>query len=122
MPVLLERFAQLQAKARERTGELYPLAVIQEAELDGFWIHRCLVSESIESHVVDAASSIAASRKSRRAKTDKLDGGALVRTLLSYGATSRLPKLKINIMQPQATSIWQRDSQPARFTLPRDTG
>lgn len=83
VPALLERFAQLQAKARERTGELYPLVVIQEAGLDGFWIHRCLVSEGIESHVVDAAS-IAASRRNRRAKTDKLDGEALVRTLLAY--------------------------------------
>lgn len=83
MPALLERFAQLQAKARERTGEQYPLVVIQEAGLDGFWIHRCLMREGIESHVVGAGS-IAASRRSRRAKTDKLDGEALVRTLLAY--------------------------------------
>lgn len=83
VPSLLERFAQLQAKARERTGKQYPLVVIQEAGLDGFWIHRCLVREGIESHVVDAAS-IAASRRSRRTKTDKLDGEALVRTLLAY--------------------------------------
>jgi transposase len=83
VPALLERFAQLQAKARERTGEKYPLVVIQEAGLDGFWIHRCLVREGIESHVVDAAS-VTASRRSRRAKTDKLDGEALVRTLLAY--------------------------------------
>ncbi|MEG3166558.1 hypothetical protein U1701_18520, partial [Sphingomonas sp. PB2P19] len=27
-------------------------------------------------------------------------------------ATSRLPKPKINIMLPQTTSIWLRDSQP----------
>ncbi|GAA0439894.1 hypothetical protein GCM10009095_03630 [Sphingomonas molluscorum] len=33
-------------KERERTGEHYPLIVIQEAGLDGFWIHRCLVRES----------------------------------------------------------------------------
>lgn len=79
---LLERFAQLQAKARERTGEQYPLVVIQEAGLVGFWIYRCLVREGIESHVVGAAL-IAASRLSRRAKTDKLDGEALVRTLLA---------------------------------------
>lgn len=69
VPVLLERFAQLQAKARERTGEQYPLVVIQEAGLDGFWIHRC----GIESYIVDATS-IVASWRSRRAKTDKLGG------------------------------------------------
>jgi len=80
---LLDRFVQLQAKVRERTGVSYPLVVIQEAGLDGFWIHRCLLKEGIESHVVDAAS-IATSRRNRRAKTDRLDGEALVRTLLAY--------------------------------------
>jgi transposase len=57
--------------------------VIQEAGLDGFWIHRTLAGEGIESHVVDAAS-IATLRRCRRAKTDRIDGEALVRTLLAY--------------------------------------
>ncbi|WP_114944612.1 IS110 family transposase [Microvirga calopogonii] len=80
---LLTRLAQLQEKARTRTGQLFPIIVIQEAGLDGFWIHRVLESEGIESHVVDPAS-IAVSRRCRRAKTDKIDGEALVRTLLAY--------------------------------------
>jgi len=80
---LLERFAQLREKARARTGEVFPLIVIQEAGLDGFWIHRVLRAEGIESHVVDPAS-IATSRRRRRAKTDRIDGEALVRALLAY--------------------------------------
>jgi transposase len=40
-------------------------------------------TEGIESHVVDPAS-IATSRRRRRAKTDKLDGEALLRALLAY--------------------------------------
>ena len=80
---LLARFAELRAKAQTRTGQLFPLIVIQEAELDGFWIHRVLQSEEIESHVVDPAS-IATSRRRRRAKTDKIDGEALIRALLAY--------------------------------------
>jgi transposase len=80
---LLARFAELKARARARTGGLFPLVVIQEAGLDGFWIHRVLVSEGIESHVVDAAS-IATSRRRRRAKTDRIDGEALVRALLAF--------------------------------------
>ena len=51
--------------------------------MDGFWIHRVLESEGIESHIVDAAS-IATSRRRRRAKTDRIDGEALVRALLAY--------------------------------------
>jgi transposase len=80
---LLERFSQLQEKARARTGKDFPIIVIQEAGLDGFWIHRVLESEGIESHVVDPAS-ILTSRRRRRAKTDKIDGETLVRTLLAY--------------------------------------
>src|SRR6476469_575719 len=80
---LLRRLAQLKEKARARTGRDFPIIVIQEAGLDGFWIHRLLQSEGIESHVVDAAS-ILTSRRRRRAKTDRIDGEALLRTLLAY--------------------------------------
>jgi transposase len=80
---LLERFAQLQEKALTRAGQLFPFIVIQEAGLDGFWIHRVLQKESIESHVVDPAS-ISTSRRARRAKTDRIDGEALIRALLAY--------------------------------------
>src|SRR5579859_6023378 len=62
-----------------RTGRVS----IQEAGLDGFWIHRVLEREGIESYVVDPAS-IATSRRCRRAKTDRIDGEALVRALLAY--------------------------------------
>ena len=37
---LLARFAELRRKAFTRTGESLPIIVIQEAGLDGFWIHR----------------------------------------------------------------------------------
>src|SRR5258707_960866 len=78
---LLRRFAELRRKTAARTGRDFPIIVIQEAGLDGFWIHRVLQSEGIESHVVDAAS-ILTSRRRRRAKTHKIDGGDLVPTLL----------------------------------------
>ena len=80
---LLATFQALQIKAFARLGRSYPIVVIQEAGLDGFWIHRLLERESVESHVVDPAS-IATSRRRRRAKTDSLDGEALVRALLAY--------------------------------------
>jgi transposase len=80
---LLARFSELKRKASERTGNSFPIVVIQEAGLDGFWLHRVLQSEGVESHVVDPAS-IATSRRRRRAKTDKIDGEALLRALLAY--------------------------------------
>ena len=80
---LLQRFSQLQERVERRMGRRVPIVVIQEAGLDGFWIHRMLEGEGIESHVVDAAS-IATLRRRRRAKTDRIDGEALVRALLAY--------------------------------------
>ena len=80
---LLARFSELRRKACARTGKSFPIVVIQEAGLDGFWIHRVLLSEGIESHVVDAAS-IATSRRRRRAKTDRIDGETLLRALLAH--------------------------------------
>ena len=80
---LLDRFSQLWGKAQARTGRHFPIIVIQEAGLDGFWIHRALEKQGVESHVVDPAS-IATSRRRRRAKTDRLDGETLVRALLAF--------------------------------------
>jgi len=80
---LLARFSDLKQKAFARTRKSFPIVVIQEAGLDGFWLHRALEQEGIESHIVDPAS-IATSRRRRRAKTDRIDGEALLRALLAY--------------------------------------
>ncbi|AFL55257.1 transposase [Sinorhizobium fredii] len=83
-PGLLACRADLRQKAQARIGRFYPLVVIQEAGLDGFWIDRVLNREDwIESHIVDAAS-VAVARRHRRAKTDRLDGEVLVRALMAW--------------------------------------
>src|SRR2546423_8285614 len=76
VPGLLHRFAELKRKAAARSGRDFPIIVIQEAGLDGFWIHRVLQSDGIESHVVDAAS-ILTSRRRRRGETARVDGQTL---------------------------------------------
>ena len=79
---LLELLWRLQAAAARRSAPVM-IIVIQEAGLDGFWIHRLLVQNGITSHVVDPAS-IAVNRRHRRAKTDKIDGVKLLRTLMAW--------------------------------------
>ena len=71
------------AKVERRVGGPVNIVCIQEAGLDGFWVHRWLAANGIESHVVDAAS-IAAPRLKRRAKSDGIDGQTLVRTLAAW--------------------------------------
>src|SRR5260370_146055 len=53
---LLDLLSRSTAKAEQRYGVPVKAMVIQEAGLDGFWIHRLLLANGIESHVVDAAS------------------------------------------------------------------
>src|ERR1700739_38556 len=80
---LLDLLSRSRAKTEERSGVRVKAIVIQEAGLDGFWIHRLLLANGIESHVVDAAS-IAVCRRHRRAKTDSIDGETLLRTLMAW--------------------------------------
>jgi len=66
-----------------------PVVSCYEAGRDGFWVHRCLVAQGVESHVVEPAS-IEVDRRKRRAKTDRLDAGRIVMALLRYRAGDRL--------------------------------
>jgi transposase len=49
-------FAKLRDRSQARTGNDHSIITLQEAGLDGFWIHRVLEKEGIESLVVDPAS------------------------------------------------------------------
>jgi transposase len=111
---LLARLADLRHKARARTGRIFPTIVIQEAGLDGFWIHRVLQGEGIESYIVDPAS-IATSRRRRRAKTDKIDGEALVRALLAYKRGE--PRVCAMVRAPTPEEEDQRRLSRERQTL-----
>jgi transposase len=93
---LLALLRELQAKARARSGGPVKVVSIHEAGLDGFWLHRLLEANGIESHVADAGS-IAAPRRKRRAKSDGIDGETLIRVLLAW--LRREPRV-CSIVQP----------------------
>jgi transposase len=80
---LLDLIAWLKSRAEQRIAAPVKVVAIQEVGLDGFWIHRLLEANSVESHVVDPAS-IAVPRRHRRAKTDAIDGETLLRTLMAW--------------------------------------
>ncbi len=61
-----------------------------EAGREGFWLHRFLVDQGVESLVVDSAS-IEVPQKRRRAKTDRLDLGGLCDLLARHLAGSAKP-------------------------------
>ena len=80
---LLPLLLQARAKAEARLGRPVGIVAIHEAGLDGFSVHRLLERNGVESHVVDPAS-VAVPRRKRRAKSDRIDGETLLRTLLAH--------------------------------------
>lgn len=71
------------AKKRFGLAKTAEVKSCYEAGRDGFWLHRCLLSEGVENIVVDSAS-IEVSRRSKRAKTDDLDVEKLLMMLIRY--------------------------------------
>ena len=110
---LLDRLSRSRAKAEQRYGVQIKAIVIQEAGLDGFWIHRLLLTNGIESHVVDAAS-IAVDRRHRRAKTDAIDGETLLRTLMAWTRGERRVCSMVRAPSPE-------DEDRRRLTRERGT-
>jgi transposase len=80
--------ARAKALAERRCRVSARIAVIHEAGLDGFWVHRWLEAHGVESHVVDPAS-IAVDRRSRRVKTDRIDVEKLLHTLMAWARGER---------------------------------
>ncbi|MGH7122419.1 MAG: IS110 family transposase [Acetobacteraceae bacterium] len=80
---LLALLAQIRTRAERAQHLAGKIIVVQEAGLDGFWVHRLLESQGLESHVVDPAS-IAVPRRQRRPKSDAIDGETLLRVLMAW--------------------------------------
>jgi transposase len=87
-PGLLALLRRLQERAERRCGRPVAVVVMQEAGRDGFWVHRLLEAHGTRSLVVDP-SSIAVNRRSRRAKTDRIDAAAVLRTLMAWSRGER---------------------------------
>ena len=114
---LLGLLARMRSKAELVAGPPVEIVVIQEAGLDGFWVHRLLEANRIESHVVDAAS-IAVSRRRRRAKTDAIDGETLLRTLLAWKRGE--PRVCAMVAPPSPEQEDQRRTSRERAILLRE--
>jgi transposase len=81
------RLQQEIARAKQRFGLPEDARVVScyEAGRDGFWVHRYLVAQGVQNHVIDSAS-IEVNRRQRRAKTDRLDVHKLLTMLLRHSA------------------------------------
>ncbi|HEY2758233.1 MAG TPA: IS110 family transposase [Pseudolabrys sp.] len=80
---LLALIQRVQARVADRLGTAPKVVSCYEAGYDGFWLHRLLMAAGITNFVFDPAS-IAVEQRSRRAKTDRIDGELLLRTLMAH--------------------------------------
>ena len=105
------------AKVRFGVGADMPVISCYEAGLDGFWVHRYLISAGVQNLVVDS-SSIEVNRRARRAKTDRLDVERLLALLLRYvsGERSALRVLRI----PSEADEQRRQLHRELLALKRD--
>ena len=72
-----------------------------EAGHEGFWLHRELSTMGVQSLVIDPAS-VQVSRKSKQAKTDRLDARALLSALVRWVGGDHLACKPIRIPGPEA--------------------
>ena len=80
---LLALLESVRARAAGKLGSAPKVVSCYEAGYDGFWLHRLLEAAGISNLVFDPAS-IAVEQRSRRAKTDRIDGELLLRTLMAH--------------------------------------
>jgi transposase len=80
---LLGLIEKVRARVAEKLGSAPRVVSCYEAGYDGFWLHRLLEAAGITNFIFDAAS-IAVEQRARRAKTDRIDGELLLRTLMAY--------------------------------------
>jgi transposase len=73
--------------ARDRcakaSGEVCSITLCYEIGYDAFWLARFLMARGVECLVVDPAS-LQVNRRGRRAKTDRIDVGMLLRALIGW--------------------------------------
>jgi transposase len=80
---LLDLIEKTRSRAEQKLGSAVRVASCYEAGYDGFWLHRLLLAAGIMNLVFDAAS-IPVEQRGRRAKTDRIDGELLLRTLMAH--------------------------------------
>jgi transposase len=80
---LLALIDKVRSRAAQKLGSAPQVVSCYEAGYDGFWLHRLLEAAGITNLIFDPAS-IAVEQRARRAKTDRIDGELLLRTLMAY--------------------------------------
>jgi transposase len=80
---LLELIARMRTRVIQTLDRPVEVVSCYEAGYDGFWLHRLLEAHGVRNYVIDPAS-VQVNRRARRVKTDNIDVGRLLRSLMAY--------------------------------------
>lgn len=98
------------ARAKLKVSEDARCVVAYEAGQEGFWLVRALRERGLVAEVIDPAS-LPVDRRSKRAKTDRLDAEALVAALWRYsnGDEGALRMVRVPDEAAEDAREWQRE-------------
>ena len=97
---LLALISDLRSRASAKLGRAATVACCFEAGRDGFWLHRILTTQDVDSHVVEPTS-ILVNRRAKRAKTDRLDAEGLLRVLVAFLGGDRQVCSMVRVPSPE---------------------
>lgn len=106
---LLKLIANIRMRAAKKLGFEPPVVSCYEAGYDGFWLHRLLTAAGITNYVFDPAS-IAVEQRGRRAKSDRIDGKQLLRTLRQHCAGEQRVVRIVRVPSPEQEDV-RRDTR-----------
>jgi transposase len=100
---------EVRTAASKLGGEGAHVVVAYEAGHEGFWIQRALAERGFQAEVIDPVS-LKVDRRSKRAKTDRLDAEALTRALYAWmqGDTTALRMVRSPSRSDEDDREWQR--------------
>ena len=99
-----------QASAAQVDGCPAEIAVCFEAGYDGFWLARFLRKRGIRTSVLDSTSFLV-NRRSRRAKTDRLDAESIVMMFRSFDQGDRTVCREVRVPTPEEEDAKRLDRE-----------
>ncbi|RSC30618.1 IS110 family transposase [Agrobacterium sp. FDAARGOS_525] len=115
---LVAMLNRTQADAAQIDGRPAEIVVCFEAGYDGFWLARFLRKRGIRTSVLDSTSFLV-NRRSRRAKTDRLDAESMVRMFRSFDQGDRTVCREVRVPTPEEEDAKRLDRERLQLSAER---
>jgi transposase len=106
------------ASAEQMGGRPTEIVVCFEAGYDGFWLARFLRTRGIRTSVLDSTSFLV-NRRSRRAKTDRLDAESMVRMFRSFDQGDKTVCREVRVPTPEEEDANRLDRERLQLSAER---